>query len=71
MSAYTTHRFDKITENELKPSFMENVVLVAYPFAEESKKRMENVLDQFVDVYARVVTLNNRGVAHNQLKARE
>ncbi|TIB30533.1 hypothetical protein E3P86_03486 [Wallemia ichthyophaga] len=62
-------KFDKITENDLKTSFMDNVVLVAYPFTEETKKRVDNILDQFIDVYARVVTLNNRAVAHNQLKA--
>lgn len=50
---------------------MDSVVNVAYPFTDDSRRRIENVLNQFVEVYARVVTLNNRAVAQNQLKARE
>ncbi|TIC45569.1 SPX-domain-containing protein [Wallemia mellicola] len=62
-------KFDKITDNELQSAFMDSVVNVAYPFTDDSRRRIENVLNQFVEVYARVVTLNNRAVAQNQLKA--
>lgn len=71
MTCLTIIRFDKITDNELQSAFMDNFVNVAYPFTDDSRRRIENVLNQFVEVYARVVTLNNRAVAHNQLKARE
>lgn len=64
-------KFDKITENDLQSKFMNDVVLLSYPFTQVTKQRLDNMLLDFIHTYAKVVTLNNEDVARSQLQARE
>ncbi|RUS13138.1 SPX domain-containing protein, partial [Jimgerdemannia flammicorona] len=61
-------KYDKITGNELKKSYIPNVVLAAYPFRTDTKQRLNDQIVRIERMYARVITDGDVELAINDLK---
>lgn len=61
-------KFDKITDNSLKDKYMRERVDTEYPFEQETKARLDEIINQLVNHYATCVTRGNVSAAQKQLK---
>jgi hypothetical protein len=61
-------RYDKITDNDLKDRYMHETVEVAYPFVQETKSRLNDMIAQLVGHYATCVTQGDVPQAQKQLR---
>ncbi|KAF8977793.1 low-affinity phosphate transporter [Entomortierella lignicola] len=61
-------KFDKISENNTKKVYMNQVVLQAYPFKHETTKKLQEHIDRVVAIYARIFTGGDLEVAKRSLR---
>ncbi|KAF9416183.1 low-affinity phosphate transporter, partial [Entomortierella beljakovae] len=61
-------KFDKISENNTKKVYMNQVVLQAYPFKQESTTKLQSQIDRVVGIYANIFTGGEIEVAKQSLK---
>ncbi|KAF9572093.1 low-affinity phosphate transporter [Mortierella alpina] len=61
-------KYDKISENNTKKVYMNQVVLTAYPFKQETTKCLQEKIDRARDIYARIFTNGDIEVANRSLK---
>ncbi|KAG0288065.1 low-affinity phosphate transporter [Linnemannia gamsii] len=61
-------KYDKISENSTKKVYMNQVVLQAYPFKQETTERLQGQIDRVRDIYARIFTNGDTEVAKRSLK---
>jgi phosphate transporter len=62
-------RYDKITESELKDKYMHERVETSYPFLQETKSRLNDIMSQLVMHYATCVAGGDSSAAANELKS--
>lgn len=62
------HRFDKITNSNLRSRYMKDVVDAAYPFQPETRDKLTQGVASLVPLYARIVTHGDDSIALSQLK---
>ncbi|RUS14540.1 SPX domain-containing protein, partial [Endogone sp. FLAS-F59071] len=62
-------KYDKITNNELKKSYIPNVVNAMHPFNSNTKQRLNDQIAHVEQMYAHVVTDGDTELAINELKA--
>ncbi|KAF9148041.1 low-affinity phosphate transporter [Linnemannia schmuckeri] len=61
-------KYDKISENNTKKVYMNQVVLQAYPFKQETTEKLQAQIDRVRDIYARIFTNGDIEVAKRSLK---
>ncbi|CAG8441608.1 16881_t:CDS:2 [Acaulospora colombiana] len=61
-------KYDKVTDGNLKGSYMSNVVSAAYPFRPSSKKTLEEKMLKVQEIYAHLCTNGDMDVAMRELK---
>ena len=61
-------KYDKISENNTKKVYMNQVVLQAYPFKQETTEKLQEQIDRVRDIYARIFTNGDIEVAKRSLK---
>ncbi|KAF9433188.1 low-affinity phosphate transporter [Entomortierella beljakovae] len=61
-------KYDKISENNTKKVYMNQVVLISYPFKRETTKRLQEQIDRVTIIYSRIFTDSNSEVAKRALK---
>ncbi|KAF9169986.1 low-affinity phosphate transporter, partial [Mortierella sp. AD011] len=61
-------KFDKISENNTKKVYMNQVVLQAYPFKHETTLKLQEHIDRVVGIYARIFTGGEVEVAKQSLR---
>lgn len=61
-------KYDKISENNTKKVYMNQVVLQAYPFKQETTEKLQGQIDRVRDIYARIFTNGDTEVANRSLK---
>ena len=62
-------KYDKITDSQLKDRYVEQVVMVKYPFQTHAKARLDEYLNDVVHLYAHIATRGDEEQARSQLKA--
>ncbi|KAL7754126.1 low-affinity phosphate transporter [Sorochytrium milnesiophthora] len=61
-------KYDKITGNALRASYLSTVIDVAYPYREENKEKLQERLDETEQYYARLVHSGDHEAALADLK---
>ncbi|KAF9927151.1 low-affinity phosphate transporter [Linnemannia zychae] len=61
-------KYDKISENSTRKVYMNQVVLQAYPFKQETTTKLQAQIDRVRDIYARIFTNGDIEVAMRSLK---
>ncbi|KAF9103977.1 low-affinity phosphate transporter [Mortierella sp. GBA35] len=61
-------KYDKISENNTKKVYMNQVVLQAYPFKQETTVKLQEQIDRVRDIYAKIFTNGDTEVAKRSLK---
>ncbi|KAI1290656.1 low-affinity phosphate transporter [Mortierella claussenii] len=61
-------KFDKISENNTKKVYMNQVVLQAYPFKQETTIHLQEQIDRVISIYAHIFTSGDVEVAKRSLK---
>ncbi|KAF9346682.1 low-affinity phosphate transporter, partial [Mortierella sp. AD094] len=61
-------KFDKISENNTKKVYMNQVVLQAYPFKHETTVKLQEHIDRVTGIYARIFTGGEVEVAKQSLR---
>ncbi|KAF9183031.1 low-affinity phosphate transporter [Haplosporangium sp. Z 767] len=61
-------KYDKISENNMKKVYMNQVVLKAYPFKQETTVKLQEEIDRVRDIYARIFTGGDIEVAKRSLR---
>ncbi|KAH7058395.1 SPX domain-containing protein [Linnemannia elongata] len=61
-------KYDKISENNTKKVYMNQVVLQAYPFKQETTEKLQAQIDRVRDIYAKIFTNGDTEVAKRSLK---
>jgi phosphate transporter len=61
-------KYDKISDNNTKKVYMNQVVLQAYPFKQETTEKLQGQIDRVRDIYARIFTNGDTEVAKRSLK---
>ncbi|KAG0273996.1 low-affinity phosphate transporter [Linnemannia exigua] len=61
-------KYDKISENSTKKVYMNQVVLQAYPFKQETTVKLQEQIDRVRDIYAKIFTNGDTEVAKRSLK---
>lgn len=61
-------KYDKISENSVKKVYMNQVVLQAYPFKQETTTKLQEQIDRVIGIYARIFTNNDQEVAKRSLR---
>lgn len=61
-------KYDKISDNNTKKVYMNQVVLQAYPFKQETTEKLQAQIDRVRDIYARIFTNGDIEVAKRSLK---
>ncbi|KAF9949116.1 low-affinity phosphate transporter [Mortierella alpina] len=61
-------KFDKISENNTKKTYMNQVVLQAYPFKQETTAKLQEQIDRVTSIYAKIFTNGDVEVAKRSLK---
>lgn len=62
-------KYDKITGSQLKDRYVEQVVKVKYPFQPQAHARLDEYLNDVVQLYTTVATRGDEEQARSQLKA--
>ncbi|KAJ3042661.1 low-affinity phosphate transporter [Rhizophlyctis rosea] len=62
-------KYDKVTGNKLRRTYLANKVEPAYPFRTETKQRLDEAVDRIVEQYARVLTDGKQSLALTDLKS--
>ncbi|KAG0355743.1 low-affinity phosphate transporter, partial [Gamsiella multidivaricata] len=61
-------KYDKISENNTKKVYMNQVVLQAYPFKQETTIKLQEQIDRVTAIYAHIFTNNDLEVAKRSLR---
>ncbi|KAG8993254.1 low-affinity phosphate transporter [Tulasnella sp. JGI-2019a] len=61
-------KYDKVTQNELKDSYMHEKVEPATPFTIDSKDKLNSIITGIITLYAKCVTRGDMSAATRQLK---
>ncbi|KAF8925073.1 SPX domain-containing protein [Dissophora ornata] len=61
-------KYDKISENNTKKVYMNQVVLKAYPFKQETTTKLQAQIDRVIHIYARIFTIGDLEVANRSLR---
>ncbi|KAG0200710.1 low-affinity phosphate transporter [Mortierella sp. GBA30] len=61
-------KYDKISENNTKKVYMNQVVLQAYPFKLETTSKLQEQIDRVIGIYAKIFTNGDVEVANRSLK---
>ncbi|KAG0252916.1 low-affinity phosphate transporter [Mortierella polycephala] len=61
-------KYDKISENNVKKAYMNQVVLKAYPFKQETTIKLQEEIDRVRGIYARIFTGGDIEVAKRSLR---
>ncbi|KAF9110638.1 low-affinity phosphate transporter [Mortierella sp. AM989] len=61
-------KYDKITENNTKKIYMNQVVLQAYPFKKETTAKLQEQIDRVTNIYARIFANGDVEVTKQTLK---
>jgi len=61
-------KYDKISENSVKKVYINQVVLQAYPFKQETTAKLQEQIDRVTAVYARIFTNGDQEVAKRSLR---
>ncbi|KAF8934373.1 low-affinity phosphate transporter [Haplosporangium bisporale] len=61
-------KYDKISENNTKKVYMNQVVLQAYPFKQETTSKLQEQIDRVRDIYARIFADGDVEVAKRSLR---
>ncbi|KAF9919111.1 low-affinity phosphate transporter [Lobosporangium transversale] len=61
-------KFDKISENNTRRMYMNEVVLQAYPFKQETTAKLQGQIDRVISIYARIFTNSDLDVAKQSLR---
>jgi len=61
-------RYDKVTYSELKDRYLHNVVEVSLPFTQAAKDRLNDNVNDLLELYAKCVTRGDKTAARQQLR---
>nr|GAT50507.1 predicted protein [Mycena chlorophos] len=61
-------KYDKVMARELKDTYIQSFVEPAYPFTPAARTTLTGLTNRLVDLYAKCVTRNDRGLAKQQLR---
>lgn len=61
-------KYDKVTDSELKDSYIRDQVKKTVPFIGDSKDKLNNGIERLVDLYTRCVSRGDRNMAKQQLR---
>ncbi|KAG0321288.1 low-affinity phosphate transporter [Dissophora globulifera] len=61
-------KYDKISENNTKKGYINQVVLKAYPFKSETTAKLQGQIDRTIGIYARIFTGGDLDVAKRSLR---